>query len=87
MFTPSKSPVSRNASSPGARFRAALAEERPLQIVRTINANHALLAQRAGYRAIYLSGAGVSAFGARDSSWARDAMSCHVRAARFAMLG
>jgi methylisocitrate lyase len=47
--------------SPGARFRAALANERPLQIVGTINANHALLAQRAGYRAIYLSGGGVSA--------------------------
>ena len=50
-----------NAPSPGARFRAALALERPLQIVGAINANHALLAQRAGYRAIYLSGGGVSA--------------------------
>lgn len=48
-------------TSSGARFRAALAEERPLQIVGAINANHALLAQRAGYRAIYLSGGGVSA--------------------------
>jgi len=48
-------------ASPGARFRAALAAERPLQIVGAINANHALLAQRAGYRAIYLSGGGVSA--------------------------
>lgn len=47
--------------SAGARFRAALAAERPLQIVGAINANHALLAQRAGYRAIYLSGGGVSA--------------------------
>ena len=47
--------------SPGARFRAALAAEQPLQIVGTINANHALLAQRAGFRAIYLSGGGVSA--------------------------
>ena len=47
--------------SAGARFRAALAQERPLQIVGTVNANHALLAQRAGYRAIYLSGGGVSA--------------------------
>ena len=61
MFTPSQSPAGRNAASPGARFRAALAKERPLQIVGTINANHALLAQRAGYRAIYLSGGGVSA--------------------------
>src|SRR4051794_30604459 len=41
--------------SPGARFRAALAEERPLQIVGTINAYGALLATRAGYRALYLS--------------------------------
>ncbi|MEO8747590.1 MAG: methylisocitrate lyase [Rhodanobacter sp.] len=47
-------------SSSGARFRRALAEERPLQVVGTINANHALLAQRAGFRAIYLSGAGVA---------------------------
>ncbi|HXF45854.1 MAG TPA: methylisocitrate lyase [Burkholderiaceae bacterium] len=48
-------------ASPGARFRAALNEERPLQIVGTINANHALLAKRVGYRAIYLSGGGVAA--------------------------
>lgn len=48
-------------SSPGARFRAALAAERPLQVVGATNANHALLAQRAGYRALYLSGGGVSA--------------------------
>lgn len=47
--------------TPGRRFRAALAEESPLQIVGAINANHALLAQRAGYRAIYLSGGGVAA--------------------------
>lgn len=47
--------------SAGAAFRKALAEENPLQIVGTINANHALLAQRAGYRAIYLSGGGVAA--------------------------
>jgi len=47
--------------SPGARFRAALAEENPLQIIGAINANHALLAKRAGYRAIYLSGGGVAA--------------------------
>lgn len=45
----------------GTRFRSALAAESPLQIVGTINANHALLAQRAGYRAIYLSGGGVAA--------------------------
>lgn len=47
--------------SAGARFRAALAAERPLQIVGTINAYHAKLAQRVGYRAIYLSGGGVAA--------------------------
>jgi methylisocitrate lyase len=45
----------------GTNFRSALAAESPLQIVGTINANHALLAKRAGYRAIYLSGGGVAA--------------------------
>ncbi len=48
-------------TSPGARFRAALVQESPLQIIGTINANHALLAQRAGFKAIYLSGGGVAA--------------------------
>jgi methylisocitrate lyase len=48
------------ASTPGSRFRAALASERPLQIAGAINAYAALLAQRAGFRAIYLSGAGVA---------------------------
>ena len=47
--------------SAGARFRAALAAEKPLQVVGAINSNHALLAQRAGYKAIYLSGGGVAA--------------------------
>lgn len=47
--------------SPGQRFRAALDIARPLQVVGTINANHALLARRAGHRAIYLSGGGVAA--------------------------
>jgi methylisocitrate lyase len=47
-------------SSPGAAFRAALAAERPLQIAGTVNAFAALLAQRAGFRALYLSGAGVA---------------------------
>ena len=47
--------------SAGAKFKKALAEESPLQIIGTINANHALLAKRAGYRAIYLSGGGVAA--------------------------
>lgn len=47
--------------SAGVRFRKALVDESPLQIVGTINANHALLAKRAGYKAIYLSGGGVAA--------------------------
>lgn len=47
--------------TPGARFRQALAEESPLQIIGAINANHALLAKRAGFKAIYLSGGGVAA--------------------------
>ena len=45
----------------GQRFRAALAAENPLQIIGAINANHALLATRAGFNAIYLSGGGVAA--------------------------
>jgi methylisocitrate lyase len=54
--------------SAGARFRAALEAERPLQVVGTINAYTALLAERAGYKAIYLSGAGVAnaSFGLPD---------------------
>ena len=47
--------------SAGAKFRQALKDESPLQIIGTINANHALLAKRAGYKAIYLSGGGVAA--------------------------
>ncbi|WP_367914610.1 methylisocitrate lyase [Leadbetterella sp. DM7] len=47
--------------SPGLRFRQAMQEENPLQIVGAINANHALLAQQAGFNAIYLSGGGVAA--------------------------
>jgi methylisocitrate lyase len=46
--------------SPGARFRAALAAESPLQIPGAINAYAAMLAERAGFRALYLSGAGVA---------------------------
>jgi methylisocitrate lyase len=53
--------VSGGTVSAGQRFRQALAEEVPLQIPGAINANHALLAKRAGYRAIYLSGGGVAA--------------------------
>ncbi len=47
--------------TPGEKFRRAVAEEKPLQIVGTICAYHAIMAKRAGYRAIYLSGAGVAA--------------------------
>ena len=47
--------------SAGQRFRQALAIESPLQVIGAINANHALLAKRAGFRAIYLSGGGVAA--------------------------
>ncbi len=47
--------------SPGARFRAAMEAEKPLQCVGAINAYHARLAERAGYRSIYLSGGGVAA--------------------------
>jgi len=50
-----------NKNSPGQRFRDAVASEHPLQVVGAINANHALLAQRAGFKAIYLSGGGVAA--------------------------
>ncbi|ERP89141.1 2-methylisocitrate lyase [Alcanivorax sp. P2S70] len=46
--------------TPGARFRKALAEEKPLQIMGTINAYAAMLAEQTGYRAIYLSGGGVA---------------------------
>ncbi|HEU4623591.1 MAG TPA: methylisocitrate lyase [Steroidobacteraceae bacterium] len=55
-------------SSAGARLRAALEAERPLQAVGTVNAYCALLAERAGFRAIYLSGAGVAnaSFGLPD---------------------
>lgn len=53
---------------PGTRFRNSLQVECPLQIVGTINAYCALLAEQAGYRAIYLSGAGVAnaSFGIPD---------------------
>ncbi len=47
--------------SAGAAFRKAMQEESPLQVVGAINANHALLAKRAGFKAIYLSGGGVAA--------------------------
>lgn len=57
-----------NDHSPGQRFRAALDAERPLQVVGAINAYAALLAEQSGFRAIYLSGAGVAnaSFGLPD---------------------
>ena len=48
-------------SSPGARFRAALEEEKPLQVVGAINAYTARMAEATGFRALYLSGGGVAA--------------------------
>jgi methylisocitrate lyase len=59
---PTPTPDHRSAlEPPSSAFRRALQDEAPLQIVGAINANHALLARRAGYRAIYLSGGGVAA--------------------------
>jgi len=55
------SPQSTLPASAGARLRAAVAAEKPLQVIGTINAYHARLAARVGYRAIYLSGGGVAA--------------------------
>ncbi|MFO8140942.1 MAG: methylisocitrate lyase [Marinobacter sp.] len=49
-----------NKLSPGARFRKALKENQPLQIVGTINAYTAMMAERVGHQAIYLSGGGVA---------------------------
>jgi len=48
-------------NSAGARFRAALAAEKPLQVIGAINAYHAMLASQSGFKAIYLSGGGVAA--------------------------
>lgn len=50
-----------DADTAGTRLRRALEAESPLQIVGVINANHALLAKRAGFKAVYLSGGGVAA--------------------------
>lgn len=57
-----------DSTSPGARFRQAVRQERPLQVVGVVNAYCARLAERAGFRAVYLSGAGVAnaAFGLPD---------------------
>jgi methylisocitrate lyase len=62
--TPASGEGPAQATSPasaGARFRAALAQERPLQVPGAICAYHAILAERSGFRAIYLSGGGVAA--------------------------
>jgi len=52
----------------GARLRLAVQEEHPLQVVGAVNAYHAMMAERTGYRALYLSGGGVAAcsFGIPD---------------------
>lgn len=52
--------INSSNQSPGARFRAALEEERPLQVVGTINAYSAIMTEKVGFKAIYLSGAGVA---------------------------
>jgi methylisocitrate lyase len=61
-------PMPPKPRTPGARLRAAVKAERPLQVAGTVNAYCALLAERAGFRAIYLSGAGVAnaSFGLPD---------------------
>lgn len=56
-MTPEDTPLLR--LTPGAALRLAVTEESPLQLPGAINANHALLAKQAGFRAIYLSGGGV----------------------------
>lgn len=53
--------MNENTSSAGMRWHLAMQAEQPLQIVGAINANHALLATQAGFKAIYLSGGGVAA--------------------------
>ncbi len=60
--------MSELSKSAGARLRAAVEAERPLQVVGTVNAYSALLAERSGFRAIYVSGAGVAnaSFGLPD---------------------
>ena len=60
-MTDRSSGINTRSASAGARLRVALTEEKPLQVIGTINAYHARLAERVGYRAIYLSGGGVAA--------------------------
>src|SRR5258708_2019697 len=47
--------------TPGAKFRQALKDEKPLQVVGAVNAYHAILARASGFRAVYISGGGVAA--------------------------
>ncbi len=53
-------PAAGTGSTPGKRLRDAVAAERPLQVVGAVNAYHAVMAERVGYRALYLSGSGVA---------------------------
>ena len=55
-------------ATPGARLRQAVQDERPLQVVGAVNAYHAIMAERTGYKTLYLSGGGVAAcsFGLPD---------------------
>ncbi len=53
--------MNEQAMSAGAKFRRAMQQEKPLQVIGAINAYHARLAERTGYKAIYLSGGGVAA--------------------------
>jgi len=53
--------MNNNMMTPGLLFREAIKQEQPLQVIGTINAYHAKLAERSGYKAIYLSGGGVAA--------------------------
>ncbi len=59
--TPSEAMTPGEAITPGGKLRAAITAETPLQIVGAINAYHARMAERVGYRALYLSGGGVAA--------------------------
>jgi methylisocitrate lyase len=60
MTRPAKKAIEIRHDSPGARLRSALSQEKPLQLVGVINAYAAILAENAGFKALYLSGAGVA---------------------------
>jgi hypothetical protein len=61
LHQPRRAQTMTQAMTPGAKLRLAVQEERPLQVVGAINAYHARMAERTGYRALYLSGGGVAA--------------------------